>query len=119
MSWLHYLGLVVLAMVLPFVALWLRFVVAINYERGGWWRLLVPLAIRAAVLDIALNYTLFSLAMGDCPRKGEYTMSKHLERLIFWQNRRGAFCRYISHYFVNPWDHVGGPHIPIPEDIQQ
>jgi len=108
MTWLLYATAVP---VFPFVALWLRYVVAINYERGGWWRLLVPLAIRAAVLDIALNYTLFAL-LTDWPRKGEYTISKHMGRLVTWQNKRGAACRYAAKYFINPWDKVGGPHIP-------
>lgn len=98
-------------LIAPFLALWLRYIVAINYERGGWWRILVPLAIRAVVLDIALNYTLFSLGMWDRPRDGEYTMSKHLERLVTWQNRRGAVARYVCKYFVNPWDKVGPPHV--------
>lgn len=98
--------------VAAFGALWLRYVVAINYERGGWWCLLVPMAIRAAVLDIALNYTLFALIVWDWPRKGERTISQHLERLVLWQNKRGSACRFAARYFINPWDKVGGPHIP-------
>jgi hypothetical protein len=116
MSWLLY---ILAVLVPPFVALWLRYIVAINYERGGLWRILVPLAIRTAVLDIALNYTLFALFMWDKPRNGEHTISKHLERLVYWKNRRGAFCRYISKYLINPWDKVGGPHIPVPDDIHR
>lgn len=104
----------VAVVVLPYVVLWLRFIGAINFERGGWWRLLVPMAIRAGALDIALNYTTFALFMWDRPATGEYTISKHLERLVGWQNRRGAFCRHVSKYFINPWDKVGGPHIPLP-----
>lgn len=121
MTWLLYLFAILVALPVvvlgPFVVLWLRYIVAINYEKGGWWNLLVPLAIKAVWLDIKLNYTLFSLFMSDKPREGEYTISKHLERLVTWQNRRGAFCRYISKYFVNPWDHVGGPHIPNADGI--
>ena len=98
--------------VLAFLALFLRYIVAINYERGGWWLLLVPLAIRAAALDIALNYTLFAFFMWDRPQAKEYTMSKHLERLVLWQNKRGAFSRWLAKYVINPWDKVGGPHIP-------
>jgi hypothetical protein len=119
MSWLHILWIVLAVPLAAFVALFFKYIVAINYERGGWWRVLVPLAIRTAVLDIALNYTLFALFMWDRPRKGETTMSKHLERLVFWKNRRGAFCRAIAKYFVNPWDKVGGPHIPIPDSTNQ
>lgn len=102
-------------LVLPYVVLWLRFIVAINFERGGWWRLLVPLAIKAGALDIALNYTTFRWLMNSRPGPGEHTISKHMERLVTWQNRRGAFCRYTAKYFINPWDKVGGPHIPIPD----
>jgi len=102
--------------VVSFGLLWLRFIIAINYERGGWWRLLVPMAIRAGMLDIALNYTLFSLLVLDFPRKGEYTISKHLERLVLLQTLKGAMCRYVCRYFINRWDKVGGPHIPLPDD---
>ena len=116
MTWPLYVGAIVLALALPFVALWFRFIVAINYERGGWWRLLVPMAIRAGLFDVALNYTLFALLMGDRPAPGEYTISKHMERLVSWPNRRGAVCRFAAKYFINPWDKVGGPHIPIPPD---
>ena len=112
MIWLLYaLAAVPLVLFGPFVVLWLRFVVAINYERGGWWRVLVPLVIGAGWLDIRLNYTTFSLLMWDRPRAGEYTISKHLERLVTWQNKRGAVARYVCKYFVNPWDKVGPPHV--------
>ena len=99
-------------LVLPYLVLWLRFIVAINFERGGWWNLLVPLAIKAGALDVALNYTTFRWLMRSKPGPGEHTISKHLERLVLLQTRKGAFCRYISKYFINPWDKVGGPHIP-------
>ena len=116
MTWLQYLGfaalVVVLVYLVAFGALFLRFIVAINFERGGWWRLLVPLAIKAGLLDIALNYTLFSLLLWDKPRAGEYTISKHLERLVLLPTFKGAACRWVSRYFINPWDRVGGPHIP-------
>lgn len=111
---MNYVCALLAVLVLPFVVLWLRFVVAINYERGGWWRLLVPMAIRAGALDIAMNYTLFALLMWDRPEPGEYTISKHMERLVSWKNKRGAVCRYAAKYFINPWDKVGGPHIPLP-----
>lgn len=113
MNWL----LLILALVFgPYVILWFRYIVAINFERGGWWLLLVPLAIKTGALDTVLNYTTFRLLMGSKPGPGEYTISKHLERLVTWQNLRGAVARYVSKYFINPWDKVGATHIPNVED---
>jgi hypothetical protein len=103
----------------PYVILWFRYIVAINFERGGWWNLLVPMAIKTGAVDIFLNYTSFRVLMWSKPGPGEYTISKHLERLVLLQTRKGAFCRHISKYFINPWDKVGGPHIPIPDNNLQ
>lgn len=111
MIW-YALAALLAVLVLPYVVLWLRYIVAINFERGGWWNLLVPMAIKTGLLDIALNYTTFRLLMWSKPGPGEYTISKHMERLVLWQNRRGTFCRHVAKYFINPWDKVGGPHIP-------
>jgi hypothetical protein len=113
MTWLLYAVLALLALlIVPYIVLWFRYIVAINFERGGWWNLLVPLAIKTGALDIALNYTTFRWLMNSKPEPGERTISKHLERLVLLQTNKGAFCRYISKYFINPWDKVGGPHIP-------
>lgn len=88
----------------------LRFVVAIQYERGGWWRLLTPLALRTGLLDIYLNYTTFALLFWQWPSDGAYTLSKRCERLVLDGGWRGVIARLIAR-FTNKFD---GNHIPLP-----
>jgi hypothetical protein len=76
------------------------YVVGIQYQRGGLWRVFIIVAIPAAVLDVVLNYTLFVVYMLDFPEKGEYTFSKRLKRLNTQYGPRGAVARGIS-YILN------------------
>lgn len=46
----------------------------------------------AFVLDVLFNYTSFALLTLDFPRRGEYTFSKRLRRLIFRMDWRGAMA---------------------------
>lgn len=87
-----------------------RFIVAIQYKRGGWWRLLTPLAIRTGILDIYLNYTTFSVYLWEWPREKEYTLSKRLERLVYATGLQGLVARLIAR-FTNRFD---DNHIPLP-----
>lgn len=86
--------------------------VAIQYERGGWWKLLMPLALVVAIIDVYLNFTTFSLVLWSTPGKKEYTFSEHLERLVFEQNLRGFVARIIARY-TNIFDPTP-PHIALP-----
>lgn len=80
-----------------------RFVLAINYKRGGWWKLLTPLAIRTGLLDIYLNYTTFTVVFMQLPGKGEYTLSERCERLVYESGWRGFIARLIAR-FTNLFD---------------
>lgn len=85
---------------------------AIQYERGGWWRLLLPLTAVAALIDVWLNWTTFSLYLWSAPAKREYTLSQHLERLVFDPGWRGYVARAIARY-TNLFDPTP-PHIALP-----
>ena len=85
---------------------------AIQYERGGWWRLLLPLTAVAALVDVWLNWTTFSLYLWSAPAKREYTLSQHLERLVFAPAWRGYFARAVARY-TNLFDPTP-PHIALP-----
>lgn len=88
----------------------LRFVVAIQYKRGGWWRVLTPMALKAGILDVYLNYTTFSVYLGGFPQAGEYTLSKRCERLVKEGGWAGFVARLIAR-FTNRFDK---DHIPLP-----
>lgn len=87
-----------------------RYAVAIQYRRGGWWRVLTPLAVHAGVLDVYLNYTTFSVYLGGLPEEGETTLSKRCKRLVRDSGWRGFIARLIARY-TNLFDEN---HIPLP-----
>ena len=87
---------------------------AIQYERGGRWRVLAPLTAVVGAVDIWLNYTTLALYTWDMPRRGEYTFSKRLERLVANTDWRRAPCRAVARW-LNRWDRVNAPHVPIPD----
>jgi len=93
-----------------FVAL--GYPLAIQYERQGWWRVLMPFTALVAVVDVYLNWTTFSLLLWSAPGKKEYTFSEHLERLVFDTGWRGKIARVIARY-TNHFDPTP-PHIPLP-----
>ncbi len=74
----------------------LLFPIAIQYERGGLWRLLAPITFVAVLLDIAANYTELALLTWDWPRKGEHLFSQRLKRLIHNTDWRGTLARSIA-----------------------
>lgn len=88
------------------------YIPAIQYERGGWWKLLTPLTAMVALLDVYLNWTTFSLLLGSMPGRKEITFSQHLERLVFERGLRGRLARAIARY-TNLFDPTP-PHIPLP-----
>ena len=94
------------------VLLALVYPIAIQYERGGWWRLLYPVTALALLVDVWLNWTTFSLYLWSAPGKREYTLSQHLERLVFDRGWRGFLARGVARY-TNRWD-PSPPHIPLP-----
>ena len=82
-------------MISIFILLPLYFI-SIQYERGGFWKLLFPIAVLAFIIDVVLNYTELALLTLDIPRKGETTFSKRLARLRYNTDWRGSFARYIT-----------------------
>lgn len=85
------------------------YAVGIQYRRGGAWRVLVPLAYDAAVLDVALNYTLFALCFWDFPQHSEVTLSQRLPRLNRDTGWRGAIARPLT--VVLDWLDPSGKHV--------
>lgn len=70
--------------------------IAVQYERGGWWRVVAPITVLALVIDVAANHTELSLAVWEWPRAGEWTFSTRLERLIREQGWRGDVARPVA-----------------------
>lgn len=85
---------------------------AIQYERGGWWKLLMPFTLVVAIVDVYLNFTTFALCLWSAPGKKEITFSQHLERLVFDAGWRGVIARLVAR-FTNHFDPTP-PHIPLP-----
>lgn len=95
------------ALVLSIPLLWVLFVVGIQYQRGGVWRVCLVAALPALVLNVLLNYSLLALISWDWPRKGEYTFSKRLERLVLAPGWRGLAAWAIATYLLDPVDPDG------------
>lgn len=72
------------------------YAVGIQYERGGVWRVVLPVTCIALVLDAVLNYTELALLTWDRPLRGEWTFSTRLKRLISATGWRGEAARYIA-----------------------
>ena len=76
----------------------LLYPLAIQYQRGGWWRVLMPLTLLTAILDFIVNYTTFSLILLEFPKTGERTVSQRCNRLIHQSGYRGFVGRLIQAY---------------------
>lgn len=72
------------------------FALAIQTERGGYWRVFVVFMPPAMLLDVILNFTELALLTWDFPRSGEWTFSVRLKRLIKRDDWRGAVARYLA-----------------------
>ena len=77
---------------------------AIQIERGGLWRLLLPVTLLALIVDVVANYTELALLTWDWPAKGEWTFSTRLVRLQYYSGWRGYFARCVVNYtdFFDP-----------------
>ena len=84
------------------VLLALLYPLAVQYERGGWWRLVAPVTIVTLVLDVIANYTELAVLTWDFPQRNEYTFSTRLKRLKFDYGWRGKLVtpviRYLNHF---------------------
>ena len=76
--------------------LWLLYPIAIQAERGGWWRVCYVLWPFALVIDVWANYTELALITLDCPKWGEWTFSLRLRRLRTLPGWRGEFGKYAA-----------------------
>lgn len=90
--------------------MWLLYAVGIQYLRGGAWRVLLPITVLAAVLDVLLNYSLFAVLTLDWPRRRELTFSQRLNRLTTNTDWRGVAARLTAKYLLD-WVAPGGQHI--------
>lgn len=91
------------------ILLALLYPIAIQIERCGLWRVLLPVTVVALVIDVIANYTELALLTWDWPRSGEYTYSQRLKRLKYSTGVRGAFARWCvsyCNYFDPQRDHV-------------
>lgn len=69
--------------------------IGIQYQRDGWWLLVLPITLLAFVLDVFLNFTELALLTWDFPRKGEWTFSTRLARLRNSEGWQGTQARYF------------------------
>lgn len=84
--------------------LWPLYIIGVQYERGGWWRLVAPITLIALALDVLLNFTELALLMWDWPRdRYELTFSNRLKRLVLDGGWRGAFARFVANRMLNPF----------------
>jgi len=72
------------------------YAIGIQIERGGAWRVLLPVTVLALILDVLLNFTELALLTLDVPRWGEWTFSTRLKRLRTVDGWRGSTARYIA-----------------------
>ena len=70
------------------------------------WLLAMPFVAAAIGLDVLLNYSLFALMTWDFPRKGEYTFSERLARLVKEQTWRRHVAMAIAS-ILDPFDPTG------------
>jgi len=80
------------------IVLFLLYPLAIQYERGGFWRLLLPITLITAIIDVYVNYTELALITCDWPKAGEYTVSDKLERIKNLEDWRGKTTRFFEPY---------------------
>ena len=98
------------------VLLALLYPLAIQYERGGVWLVVLPITFIALLIDVAANYTELALVTWDFPRKGEHTFSQRLYRLVRTPGWRREVCIPVAN--VLNWIAPDGQHIHMPQPAQ-
>ena len=91
------------------ILLALLYPIAVQYDRGGRWRLLAPLTLLTIGVNMLANYTELALLTWDFPQPGEHTFSQRLKRLVNDDGWRGALARGIAevlNYFAPDGKHV-------------
>lgn len=87
--------------------LWVLYVIGIQYQRGGWWRICLVAALPAILLNVLMNFTVLAVLTWDWPRKGEWTFSQRLSRLVLETGWRGTLAWYTARYLLDPFDPDG------------
>ena len=100
---MNWLALIALSPVL----LWLAYIPAIQFKRGGWWRLMYPFTFVVGLFDVLLNYTVLAFYTRDWPKKGETTFSKRLRRLVQRPGLEGKVYVFIARKCLDPFDPEG------------
>ncbi len=80
------------------ILLILLYPVGIQYERGGWWRLVAPIALVMLAIDVLANYTVLALITWDWPARGEWTFSTRCVRLQYYPTFGGRVARLTKAY---------------------
>lgn len=75
----------------------LLYPIAIQYERGDWWKLLLPITLFTLIIDIIANYTELALVFGF-PKQYEYTFSSRLKRLSYRADWKGDLAQWCVNY---------------------
>ena len=81
---------IICAIIISPILLAILYPIAIQYERGGFWYIVVPFfTLPAFIIDVFMNITLISIIYGEPPfkynkyiGKREITYSDRLERLV-------------------------------------
>ncbi|NBP16767.1 hypothetical protein EBU95_20670 [bacterium] len=76
--------------------------IAIQYERGGIWNILLPITFITLLIDVIANYTELALLTLDFPQSGEYTFSDRLVRIQYAEGWTGFIGRNVAAY-CNYW----------------
>jgi hypothetical protein len=71
--------------------------IAVQYERGGLWRLLAPVTLFTLAIYVIATHSELALICG-WPRKGEWTFSTCLLRLRYRGDLVGKLCRVVIRY---------------------
>lgn len=85
------------------ILLALLYPIAIQYQHGGWWSILKPLALITAIIDVIANYTELALITWDYPKEGERTFSQRCARLIHqngWAGTVGKLTQRYCNFFM-------------------
>lgn len=98
------------ALLLSIPLLWVLYVIGIQYQRGGWWRVCLLAALPALILNVLMNFTVLAVLTWDRPKRGEWTFSQRLGRLILDTGWRGTLAWYIARYLLD-WADPDGIHI--------
>ena len=83
--------------------LFLLYPLAIQYERGGYWKAVLPITFVALVIDVYCNYTELALLTWDWPRDGEWTFSMRCKRMKVYEDTWGGKVALFIEPYLDFW----------------